>query len=131
MTYTIQQVAKKMNITTYSIRYYDGHGMLPFVERDPNNNRVFHDVDLEWLRIIICLRSTGMPVERIQYYLDLVQQGPDTVPERYEMMKVQREKTRQEIENLKHHLETINMKVDHYSNLLKTHEVNSYLSMRP
>ncbi|WP_084297786.1 MerR family DNA-binding transcriptional regulator [Sporolactobacillus laevolacticus] len=29
MTYTIQEVSKKVNVSTYSIRYYDDHGLLP------------------------------------------------------------------------------------------------------
>ena len=127
MSYTIQEVAKKMNVSTYSIRYYHDHGMLPFVQRDENNNRIFEDVDLEWLSIIICLRSTGMPVERIQHYLDLVQEGEQTVPERYEMMKAQQKRTLGEINDLQNHLKTINRKVDHYADVLINHKVDSFV----
>ncbi|KRO27462.1 transcriptional regulator [Lactiplantibacillus fabifermentans DSM 21115] len=120
-------MAKKMNVSTYSIRYYHDHGMLPFVQRDENNNRIFEDVDLEWLSIIICLRSTGMPVERIQHYLDLVQEGEQTVPERYEMMKAQQKRTLGEINDLQNHLKTINRKVDHYADVLINHKVDSFV----
>ena len=34
MSYTIHEVAQKMGISTYSIRYYHDHGMVPFVQRD-------------------------------------------------------------------------------------------------
>ncbi|KRO07656.1 transcriptional regulator [Lactiplantibacillus xiangfangensis] len=125
LSYTIQEVAKKMAISTYSIRYYHDHGMLPFVKRDENNNRVFEDVDLEWLNLIICLRSTGMPVERIQHYLKLVQEGEQTVPERYEMMKVQQRRTLDEINDLQNHLKTINHKVDHYADVLINNKVDT------
>ncbi|AVK60931.1 MerR family transcriptional regulator [Lactobacillus sp. CBA3605] len=127
MSYTIQAVAKKMNVSTYSIRYYHDHGMLPFVKRDENNNRIFDDTDLEWLKVIICLRSTGMPVERIQHYLQLVQQGETTVPERYEMMKAQQERTLGEINDLQNHLKTINVKVDHYADVLINHKVDNFV----
>lgn len=127
MSYTIHEVAQKMGISTYSIRYYHDHGMLPFVQRDENNNRVFSDDDLEWLNIIICLRATGMPVERIQHYLDLVQEGEATVPERYDMMKAQQERTLSEISDLKKHLSTINFKVDHYAQIMESHEPDSFV----
>jgi DNA-binding transcriptional MerR regulator len=132
MSYTIHEVAQKLGISTYSIRYYHDHGMLPNVKRDANNNRVFNDVDLEGLHIILCLRGTGMPVERIQHYLDLVQQGECTVPERYEMMQAQQERTLREIADLKDHLSTINFKVDHYAEIMKTHQPDSFVpaSMR-
>lgn len=127
MSYTIHEVAEKMGISTYSIRYYHEHGMLPFVQRDENNNRVFEDSDLEWLNIIVCLRATGMSVERIKHYLDLAQDGDDTVPERYEMMKEQQARTLQEIQDLQQHLATINFKVDHYAQLMENHEPDSFL----
>lgn len=120
MAYSIHEVAEKMGISTYSIRYYHDHGMLPFVERDANNNRVFNDIDLEWLNIIICLRATGMPIERIQHYLDLVQEGDSTVPERYDMMKTQQERTLTELADLQTHLQTINRKVAGYADILAT-----------
>ena len=53
-----------------------------------------------------------MPVERIQHYLDFVQEGETTVPERYAMMKAQQERTLSEISDLQKHLSTINFKVD-------------------
>ncbi|MGX6428414.1 MerR family transcriptional regulator [Levilactobacillus yonginensis] len=127
MSYTIHEVAQKMGISTYSIRYYHDHGMLPYVQRDENNNRVFNDVDLEWLNIIVCFRKTGMPVERIQHYLDLVQEGECTVAERYEMVKAQQERTLAEIDELKKHLETINYKVDHYAAIVKNHESDFFV----
>lgn len=127
LSYSIQEVAKKMNVSTYSIRYYHDHGMLPFVKRDANNNRVFEDSDLEWLHLIICLRSTGMPVERIQHYLDLVQEGESTVPERYEMMKAQQSRTLEEINDLQNHLKTINVKVDHYADVLINHKSDDFV----
>ncbi|VDG18937.1 MerR family transcriptional regulator [Lactiplantibacillus mudanjiangensis] len=127
MSYTIQEVAKQMNISTYSIRYYHDHGMLPFVKRDENNNRIFEDTDLEWLHIIVCLRQTGMPVERIQHYLDLVQEGEQTVPERYDMMKAQQTRTLNEINDLQNHLKTINYKVDHYADILINHKADNFV----
>lgn len=97
MAYRIQEVAQKCHLSTYSIRYYHDHGMLPFVQRDAHNNRVFHDIDLEWLNLIKCLRQTGMPLKRIRHYLDLVQQGDTTIPERYAIMQAQQAQAQQEL----------------------------------
>lgn len=124
--YTVQQAAKKMGLTSYTVRYYHDHGLLPFVKRDKNNNRVFDDVDLEWLGMINCLRSTGMSLDNIKHYFDLVIEGEETVPERYQIMLQQQQKTLDEIKELQQHLETINFKVDHYSDIMKTHEQDSF-----
>lgn len=126
MTYTVQEVAKKMNLTTYTVRYYHDHGLLPYVKRDENNNRVFDDVDLEWVHLITCLRQTGMPLDSIKHYFDLVIEGQTTVPERYQIMLAQQQRTLDEIAELNHHLETINKKVAHYADVLINAKPDTY-----
>lgn len=126
MTYTVQEVAKKMGLTTYTVRFYHDHGLLPYVKRDENNNRVFDDVDLEWVHLITCLRQTGMPLVNIKHYVDLVIAGSGTVPERYQIMLAQQQRTLQEIDELNHHLETINKKVAHYADVLINQKPDSY-----
>lgn len=126
MTYTVQEVAKKMGLTTYTVRYYHDHGLLPYVKRDENNNRVFDDVDLEWVHLITCLRQTGMPLESIKHYFDLVIEGESTVPELYQIMLAQQQRTLDEIAELNHHLETINKKVAHYADVLINAKPDTY-----
>ncbi|RMC24232.1 MULTISPECIES: MerR family transcriptional regulator [unclassified Lactobacillus] len=126
MSYSVHEAAHKVGLTPYAVRYYDDNGMLPYVKRDANNNRIFNDIDLEWLQIIVCLRETGMPLKEIQHYLTLVQQGKQTVPERYQIMLKQQQKTLHEITELKQHLRTINRKVSHYAEILANDEPDSY-----
>ena len=40
-TYSISEVANKLNLTVYTLRYYDKEGLLPFVERKDNGTRLF------------------------------------------------------------------------------------------
>lgn len=126
MTYSVREVADKTGLTTYTVRYYHDHGLLPFVKRDKNNNRVFDDVDLEWIHLITCLRQTGMSLENIKHYFDLVIKGESTVPERYQIMLDQQKQTLNEIAELKTHLETINKKVAHYADILTNKKQDSY-----
>lgn len=125
-TYSVQQVAKKTGLTTYTVRYYHDHGLLPFVQRDKNNNRVFSDSDIEWLEMVTCLRSTGMPLDQIKNYTNLVVEGEDTVPERYQIMLDQQKRTINEIKELQQHLATIKFKVDHYAEIIENHEPDSF-----
>ncbi|WP_125772033.1 MerR family transcriptional regulator [Companilactobacillus furfuricola] len=125
-TYSVQQVANKTGLTTYTVRYYHDHGLLPFVQRDKNNNRVFSDSDIEWLEMITCLRSTGMPIDQIKNYTDLVVEGENTVPERYQIMLNQQKRTVNEIKELQQHLATIKYKVDHYAEIMENHEPDSF-----
>lgn len=118
MTYTIQEVSKKVNVSTYSLRYYDDHGLLPTVIRDENNNRVFDDVDIEWVEIVACLRATGMPLAKIKHYIELCLEGDQTTRERYQIMVEQQRETMAQAEKIQAHLRLITKKVDHYANVL-------------
>lgn len=116
--YTIQEVSQKVHVSTYSIRYYDDHGLLPTVKRDENNSRVFDDVDIEWVEIVTCLRATGMPLAKIKHYIELCLEGDQTVPERYRIMVEQQRETMAQAEKIQAHLRLINKKVNHYANVL-------------
>ncbi|MQS46104.1 hypothetical protein FHL03_11505 [Lactobacillus salsicarnum] len=78
------------------------------------------------VKLITCLRATGMPLDQIKQYFDLVIQGEDTVPERYQIMLKQQQKTLDEINELQNHLTTINYKVAHYADLLINHQPDSF-----
>ncbi|MBQ5431367.1 MAG: MerR family transcriptional regulator [Lachnospiraceae bacterium] len=44
---------------------YDKEGLLPEVKR-VNGIRVFEDKDFAWLRVLNCLKNTGMPIKKIK-----------------------------------------------------------------
>ena len=41
MNYTIGELSKIMNVSIHTLRYYDNEGLLPFVQRKPNGQRIF------------------------------------------------------------------------------------------
>ena len=53
-----------MHVPTSTIRYYDKEGLLPFVERLESGYRIFTEKDLATLRIIDCLKKTGMSIRK-------------------------------------------------------------------
>ena len=71
MEYSISEAAERFGITAHTLRFYDKEGLLPFVDRGAGGRRIFKDGDLGWLRIIECLKETGMPIRGIRNYLEL------------------------------------------------------------
>lgn len=69
-TYSISEVAKELNLTAYALRYYDKEGLMPFVERTSSGTRLFKESDIDALKIIECLKSTGMPIKEIKNFID-------------------------------------------------------------
>lgn len=122
MEYTIKQAAEKMNLTAYTLRYYDKEGLLPFVARDNSGNRLFTDNDLEWLGLICCLKNTGMPIRQIKKFIQGAIEGDNTLESRIEMLLEHRKDVLKQMEDLNKNLEKINWKINYYSSSLEKYQ---------
>ena len=107
MTYSIGQVAKRLGLTTHTLRYYDKEGLLPSVHKSSSGLRVFTEKDLEWLIIVECLKGCGMHLKDIKHYIDMCMQGDSTIAERLAMFKKQKEHLALQMEQLQAHMEKI------------------------
>ena len=85
MEYTIKEVTKKYNLSASTLRYYEKEGLLPKIKKNQSNQRVYDDDDLSWLDIIMCMRKTGMTIAYIKNYIELCQEGDNTINQRYEI----------------------------------------------
>ncbi len=118
MTYSIGEVAKKMNVTAYTLRYYDKEGLIPFIERTPSGIRLFKDSDLETLKIVECLKSTGMPIKYIKNFIDWCSEGDSTLQQRYDMFIERKDVVEAKMEELKKTMELIEHKCWYYKTSL-------------
>jgi len=92
MNYTIGQISQKMNISEYTIRYYEKEGLFPFITRNSRGERVFDERDLHFLEVIVCLKKTGMPLEDIKQYIQWSGEGDQSIQARYELFIKQKQK---------------------------------------
>lgn len=114
MEYTISQAAEKFGITAHTLRFYDKEGLLPFVDRGSGGRRIFKDGDLGWLRIIGCLKETGMPIREIRDYLDLCMKGDKTLQTRLDVMRAHKKKMLEKLAEIKKYMKVIDYKLDYY-----------------
>jgi DNA-binding transcriptional MerR regulator len=117
MGYTIKQVAEKIDLTPYTLRYYEKEGLLPFVGRNEQGNRVFEDRDIEWILLICCLRDTGMSVAEIRRYVDLCMAGRETIEVRKKIILEHKESVEKKIEQMQEYLAKINDKLKCYDEI--------------
>lgn len=115
--YGITEVARICGITAHTLRFYDKEGLLPFISRSDSGKRIFLEQDLEILKIIVCLKNTGMPLKRIKLYVDMVMEGAPTVEQRREMIKSQRIEVGRQLEELRKNLSILDMKMKFYDAL--------------
>lgn len=85
MTYTIKEASDITGIPATTLRYYDKEGILPFLERKESGHRMFSEQDLSMLRIIECLKCTGMSIKDIRQYAVWAQMGDSTLEQRYNL----------------------------------------------
>ena len=126
MRYTIKEVSEMVGIPASTLRYYDKKGLLPFVEREDSGYRVFSEENLKALRLIECLKSTGMTLEDIRTFFEWVQQGESTMQQRYEMFLNQRRTVEEQIKHLRKMLEIIDYKCTLYDIAIKAGTADLY-----
>lgn len=110
MLYTIGEMAKTLGVPTSTLRFYDKKGLLPFMERSSGGIRMFSDKDLECLRIVECLKQSGMKIEEIKNFIIMTTKGDETIDERLEMFRKRKSEVEAQIEEMKKTLETIKFK---------------------
>ena len=120
--YTVKEAAELLGVSVHTVRYYDDRGLIPGTKRNAANQRLFGDMEVEWLFVSLTLKNTGLSLKEVKHYIELYQQGDSTLTARYRIMTEQKEKTLREMEELKLRLAVLYRKIEHYGRLLKGEE---------
>ncbi|MBO0468675.1 MerR family transcriptional regulator [Enterococcus plantarum] len=123
-TYTVKEVSEIMNISPYTLRFYDKKGLFPFVKRNSKNVREFNEEDLEWVYIVMCLRATGLSISNVQHYITLFRQGDETVKNRLDLLIEQRSIIKRQLVELNEKSEMLEYKIAVYQGMINGNEVS-------
>ena len=102
-------------LTAHTLRYYERIGLATQPPRGPDGRRRYTETNLDWLRLITRLRSTGMSIAEMCRYAELVRQGPATVAERRDLLQSHRDAVHQRIVELQRDLAVIDAKIQNYA----------------
>ncbi len=116
--YTVKEMAEMMGLTPYAVRYYDNAGLIPEVGRSSGNSRLFSDYNLAWLKLVHCLRTTGLPISEVRRYIDMCQEGDSTIPARAALIAEQERKLKAQLDELNKQMEVLEYKKRYYEELL-------------
>ena len=119
MPYTIKQAAELTNLTPVTLRYYDKQGLLPFMERRESGYRMFSDGDIAMLRVIECLKKSGMSIKDIRQFSEWVLMGDDSLQERYDMFLERKKIVEAQMADLQKTLDFINHKCWYYETAIE------------
>lgn len=126
---TIGQVAKKMNLSISTLRYYDKEHILPAIKRNDTGVRLFDDSDIEALRVIECLKVSGMKLKDIKIFMQWCSEGDKTIKKRLNMFNQQERAINDQINRLNKALNMIKFKKWYYQTALNDNTENNVKKM--
>lgn len=96
---TIADVADMLDVSPHTLRYYERARLIE-VGRDSSGYRAYDAEAVRRLVFLTRMRLSGMPMRDLQHYVELVDAGEDTVPERLDMLIEHRDMIRRRIREL-------------------------------
>ena len=111
--YTIGQVSAMFNLPVSTLRYYDKEGFFPNLERK-GNIRYFSDNELEALRIIECLKKSGLEIKDIKQFFIWVSEGSSSYEKRKELFEARKSAVETEIKEPQKTLSLLKFKCWYY-----------------
>ena len=85
--YSAKEAAEMTGLTTATLRYYEKEQLLPAIERTEQRYRKYSDTDIEWIKMVQCLRMANVPIRSIREYILLLTQGGKTISQRRLMVQ--------------------------------------------
>ncbi|AIQ48560.1 MerR family transcriptional regulator [Paenibacillus sp. FSL R7-0273] len=117
--HTVKEAAQITGLTEHAIRFYTDKGLVPSIQRNHNNIRVFDEESINWLHGIKCLKQSGMPIEVIKMYVTLCLEGEATLSQRYALMMEHKEDALAKLEEAKQHIAHLEQKTELYQAILE------------
>lgn len=114
MCYSIGEVAKATGIAISTLRYYDREGLFPNMVRSEGGIRMFSDHEIDTIKIIECLKNSGMPIKDIKRFLDWCQEGDPSLQRRRDMFYERLDAVQAQMEQLQNTLDVIRYKCRYY-----------------
>ena len=128
--YTIGQVSEMYNLPISTLRYYDKEGFFPNLMRK-GNIRYFSDVELEAIRIIECLKQSGLEIKEIKQFFQWVVEGPSSYEKRKELFETRKATVEDEIKAMEKTLSLLKFKCWYYETAIKDGNEDGINAMLP
>lgn len=128
--YTIGQVSEMFGLPISTLRYYDKEGLFPDMQRE-SGIRKFGEKEIEALRIIECLKKSGLEIKDIKQFMQWCMQGNETYALRRDLFLKQKEAVEAEIERMNRVLDMLKFKCWYYEEAIKDGNEERLSSLKP
>jgi DNA-binding transcriptional MerR regulator len=110
---SIAQTAEVTGVGAHALRYYERNDLLR-VPRNANGHRRYGPDEVAAIRFITQLRKTGIPIQTIRDYADMVRSGSDTANARLQLLEEHQTRVNKNLDEQQAHLEAIVRKIAAY-----------------
>lgn len=116
--YTIGQVSEMFGLPVSTLRYYDKQGLFPGMTR-VSGIRKFGEAEIESLRVIECLKKSGLEIKDMKQFMSWCAEGPSTYLQRKELFEKQKENLEAEIAQMNRALDMLKFKCWYYERAMQ------------
>lgn len=128
--YTIGQVSEMFHLPISTLRYYDKEGFFPDLKRK-GNIRYFSDNEIEALRVIECLKKSGLEIKDIKQFFIWVTEGSSSYSKRKKLFENRKSAVEEEIKQLEKILAMLKFKCWYYETAMADGNEDRITSMLP
>ena len=128
--YTIGQISEMFKLPISTLRYYDKEGLFPHMERH-SRIRQFSDVEVETLRVIECLKASGLEIREIKQFMEWTTMGSATYAQRKQLFETRKAAVEKEIRALQKTLDMLKYKCWYYETAIKDGNEDRISGMLP
>lgn len=112
-SYSIGQISKMFNLPISTLRYYDKEGLFPDLARY-GDRRLFSAREIDALRVIECLKASGLEIKDIKQFMQWCSEGPSTYEQRKQLFEERRKAVVAEMQELQKTLDLLEYKCWYY-----------------
>ncbi|MFC8597075.1 MerR family transcriptional regulator [Isoptericola sp. NPDC057191] len=109
----IATAAEHLEVSPHTLRYYERIGLVS-VARDAAGHRRYDAAAVRRLVFLTRMRTSGMSISDLRHYVDLVDEGRDTVSERLDLLFEHRDTLRSQVAQLQLALAATEYKIATY-----------------
>ena len=111
---TVAQMSVATGVSAHTLRYYEKAGLIRPVSRNSGNQRRYSAADVEWVRFLLRLRETGMPIAHMREYAQHRERRSVTIEPRLRLLEAHQAGLREQIARLRTHEKALAAKVATY-----------------
>ena len=128
--YTIGQISEMFHLPISTLRYYDKAGLFPGLERH-SGVRMFSEKEIESLRVIECLKASGLEIKDIHQFMAWCVEGPSTYAQRKQLFEARQRAVEAEIADLQRTLAMLRFKRWYYETAIADGNEEGISAMLP